>query len=155
MAHTSITRSLHISENGTYQYYKTSADLRKWHISLFHKMAHASISENGTYQYTKSSADFRKWHIPLFQKMAHTSITRCLQISENGTHQYSKTSASNDTMFNVVLRSVYAPKNDNSLYTDLCNQRVLKVVTFGGSTAVKYRNCSMSMKNLRTGHDVE
>jgi len=124
MAHTSITRRLHISENGTYQYNKTSADLRKWHI-------------------------------PVFQKMAHTSITRRLQISENGTHQYSMTSASNDTMFNMVLRSVNAPKNDNSLYTDLCNQRVLKVVTFRGCTAVKYGNCSMSTKNLRTGHDVE
>jgi len=112
-------------------------------------MAHTNItirlyiSENGTYQYN-TSTDFRKWH-----------ITIRLQISENGTYQYSKTSASNDTMFIMKLHSVNAPKNDNTLYTDLCNQRVLKVVTFRGSTAVKYGNCSTSTRNSRTGNDVE
>jgi len=42
-----------------------------------------------------------------------------------------------------------------TLYTDLCNQRVLKVVTFRGSTAVKHGNYSISTRNSRTGHDVE
>jgi len=41
------------------------------------------------------------------------------------------------------------------VYTDLCNQRVLKEVTFRGITVVKYGNCSMSTRNSRTGHDVE
>ena len=58
-------------------------------------------------------------------------------------------------MFIMKLRSVNAPKNDNSLYTDLCNQRVLKVMTFRVRTVVKYGNCSMSMRKSRTGHDVE
>lgn len=57
-------------------------------------------------------------------------------------------------MFIMKRRSINAPKN-NSLYTDLCNQRVLKVVTFRGSTAFNYGNCSMSMRNSRTGHGVE
>ena len=58
-------------------------------------------------------------------------------------------------MFNMLLRSINAPRNDKSLYTDLCNQRVLKIMTFRGCTTVKYGNCSISTKNLRTGHDVE
>ena len=46
-------------------------------------------------------------------------------------------------------------KNDNSPYTGLCNLRVLKVVTCRESIAIKYGNCAMSTKNVRTGHDVE
>jgi hypothetical protein len=112
MAHTSIARLLQISESGTYQYNKKTADFRKWHKSVFQKIEHTSISrrlqitENGTYQYNKTSADFRNGTY-----QCNNTSTDC----RKGTYQYNMTSASNDNMFNMVLCSVNAPKNDNSL----------------------------------------